>query len=458
MTERNHSEVSRRSFLKQTGTGAAAAAAMTQAPAVWAASHKPNEIVRVGHCGIGVRGSQLVTDVAGEPERGRPGTPGAQVVAICDVYEKHLENGLKLSANPKAKAYHDFNAMLEDKDIDAVVISTPDHQHSTMLIAAAEAGKDIYIEKCWTRTVPEAKMMLKAIKDTNRVMQLGHHQRASTAGLQARDVVLSGILGEITFVRTGCFRNRARSKAEWRWYGGYSQYVRPDESQVRNDLDWAKWLGDAPLYPFSMERFWHWRCYWDYGTGIAGDLLSHAFDFANHVIRLGIPETATTSGNNNLLHDGREAPDTWNTVFEYPSRGLTLLYSTTFNSQNFAPNTDDIEIRGKDALMKVNSNTYEVYPEENSERYKPDMDAGKISNEKPMKTFDPGATPEQPSHMEDFIQCVKSRNKPKCNEDEAFVEAITCIMSVVAYKTKQTVSWDADDLEIRDLSGKAHIG
>lgn len=458
MSEQKQLDVSRRSFLKNTGTGAAAIAAMTQAPAVWAAAHKPNEIVRVGHCGIGVRGGELVTDVAGDPERGRPGTPGSEVAAICDVYEKHLEKGLKLSANPKAKAYRDFNMMLEDKDIDAVVISTPDHQHSKMLIDAAGAGKDIYIEKCWTRTVPEAKAMLKAIKDTDRVMQLGHHQRASTAGLQAREVVLSGMLGEITFVRTGCFRNRARSKAEWRWYGGYGQYVRPEESQVRNDLDWAKWLGEAPLYPFSMERFWHWRCYWDYGTGIAGDLLSHAFDFANHVIRLGIPETAVTSGNNNLLHDGREAPDTWNTVFEYPSRGLTLLYSTTFNSQNFSPNTDDIEIRGKDALMKVSSSTYDVYPEENSERYKPDMDAGKISNEKSMKSFDPSATPEQPAHMEDFIQCVKSRNKPKCNEDEAFVEAITCIMSVVAFKTKQTVSWDADELEIKDLSGRSHIG
>lgn len=448
----------RRSFLKQSGTGIAAMAAVAQAPAVWSAAHKPNEIVNVGHCGIGVRGSQLVTDVAGQPERERPGTPGAQVAAVCDVYEPHLENGVRLSANDKVKKYTDFYKMIEDKDIDAVVISTPDHQHSPMLIAAANAGKDIYIEKCWTKTVPEAKAMLKAIKDTDRVMQLGHHQRASTAALQARDVVLSGILSEITFVRTGCFRNRARSKAEWRWYGGYGQYVRPNESDVRNNLDWATWLGDAPLAPFSMERFWHWRCYWDYGTGIAGDLLSHSFDFANHVLRLGIPEEVTTSGNNNLLKDGREAPDTWNTVFEYPSRGLTYLFSCTFNSLNNTINTDDLEIRGKDAYMEANSSTYNVYPESMSERYKDGLDSGKLDSEKSMKTFDPSATPPQPTHMEDFIQCVKSRNKTKCNEDEAFVEAVSCIMSVVAYKNKQTVAWDADDLVIRDQAGNIHNG
>ncbi len=454
MTNRFISSRSRRDFLKQSSSTAAAIAAFAQAPAVWSASHKPNDVVNVGHAGIGVRGSQLVTDVAGEPAKDRPGTPGAQVIAICDVYEPHLQTGLKLSANPKAKAYKHFEEMLNDKDIDAVVISTPDHQHSSMLMAAANAGKDIYIEKCWTRTVPEAKKMLKAIKDNNTVMQLGHQQRASTAALQARDVVQSGILGEITFVRTGCFRNRPRSKAEWRWYGGYSQYQRPDESDVRNNLDWKAWLGDAPLNPFTMERFWHWRCYWDYGTGIAGDLQSHAFDFANHVIRLGIPESATTSGFNNLLKDGREAPDTWNTVLEYPSRGLSLLFSSTFNSMNMGLNTDDLEIRGKDALLKVTQTGYNAYPESTSERYQADLESGKLSEDEPMKSFDPEATPEQPTHMEDFIQCVHTRNKPKCNEDEAFVEAVTCIMSVIAYEHKETVYWDSDKQEVVNKEGK----
>ena len=448
MSNSSENRVTRRRFMQKTTQSAAVIAAMTHPPAVLAAGNSPNEIIGVGHVGIGVRGSQLVTDVAGEPDRGRPGVTGAQIRAICDIYKPHLEIGLKTCGNPHAKAYHNFEDMLQDKNIQAVVISTPDHQHAPMLIAAAGAGKDIYIEKCWTRTIPDAKAMLRAIKNNHTVMQLGHHQRASTAALQARDVVQSGILGEITFIRLGCFRNRARDKAEWRWYGGYNQYVRPNELQVRNDLDWERFLGEAPLRPFSMERFWHWRCYWDYGTGIAGDLLSHAFDFANYVVRLGIPEMVTTSANNNLLRDGREAPDTWNTILEYPLRGLTLLYSSTFNSFNFTVNTDDVEIRGKDALMKVTMDDYGVYPEEVSYKYKDGFEKGTLAADKPMVKFDPAKTPPQPSHMQDFIDCIHTREHPKCNEDEAFVEAVTCIMSVEAYKQQRSVRWDPLNQEI----------
>lgn len=448
MSNSSSSDFNRRSFLRNSSAGAAAFAAMTHAPAVLAAGYSPNETVGVGHAGCGVRGGQLVTDVAGEPEKERPGVKNAQVRAICEIYKPHLEKGLKLSANPNAKAYHRFEDMLEDDSIDAVVIATPDHQHSWMLIAAAEAGKDVYIEKCWTRTVPEAKAMYKAVKDNNIVMQLGHQQRAGAAALQAREVIQSNILGEITMLINGCFRNRPRGKAEWRWYGGYNQYVRPDETMVRENLDWMAFLGPAPSAPFSMERFWHWRCYWEYGTGIAGDLLSHAFDYANHVVRLGIPGKATTSGALNLLRDGRECPDTWTTVFEYPLRGLSFLYSTTFNSQQFTWNTDELEVRGKDAFMKVTGSDYKVYPEENSERYKESMDSGAISPSEPMKAFDPSATPEQPGHMEDFINNVRTRGKTKCNEDEAFVEAVACIMSVEAYKRQRTVEWDEDKQEI----------
>ncbi len=444
-------ELNRRKFLENSSKGAALAAAapfLAGAPAVLA-KESPNDVVGVGHIGVGVRGGELVTDVAGEPDKERPGADGAQVRAICELYKPHLQKGLRLSGNPKAKSYHDYREMLEDKDIDAVVIAVPDHLHSRLVIDAANAGKDIYVEKCWTRTVPEARDMLKAIKYNKTVMQLGHHQRASAAAIQAREVIATGILGEITFIRLGCFRNRPRGEDEWRWYGGYNQYVRPDENQVRKDLvDWGRFLGSAPYHPFSMERFWHWRCYWDYGTGIAGDLLSHAFDFANCILRLGIPHSCTCSGNNNLLKDGREAPDTWNVIYEYPDRGTSVLFSSLFNSMTFGPNTDNVEIRGKDALMKTEMNDFEVYPEEVSLKYKEDFDSGKIKPGEPILRFDPEKTPEQPSHMQDFVNCIRSRKQPKCNEDEAFVEAVTCIMSVVSYFEKRTVEWNPDIQDI----------
>lgn len=429
--------VDRRSFVKATGQGIAAAALAAKAPAVLSAP-SPNEVIGVGHIGFGVRGGELIQQVAGTKQR--PGIEGAKVVAVCDVYKPHLQKGIERSNNPSVRQYNDYQELLADKGVQAVVIAVPDHWHSRMVIDAANAGKDVYVEKCWTRTLPEAKAMLAAIKKNKTVMQLGHNSRESTAAIPAIELVKSGILGPVTFVRTGTFRNRELGKDEWRWFGGYNQYVKPDEAQVKNDLDWKRWLGPAPARDFDFERFWQWRCYWDYGTGIAGDLLSHSFDFANFILGYGIPDTCCCSGQIGLLKDGREAPDIWNVTYEYLQRGCTLTYGCTFNSMEFG---QELEIRGKDALMKWNgTNDFEVYPERVSKRYKPDIDKGKIAQGKPMAKFDPAKTPEQPSHMQDFFNCIRSRKPPKDNEDEAFVEAVTCIMSVEAFKQQRMVKWD----------------
>lgn len=448
MTNERKQGVTRRNFIKKTSQGAAAIAAMTHAPAIFAAGYSPNDVIGIGHIGVGVRGGQLVVDVVGEPEKDRPGVPNTKVLAICEIYKGHLDKGLKLSNNPNCKSYHNYEDMLADKDIDAVVIAVPDHWHSQIVIDAANAGKDIYVEKCWTRTVPEAKAMLKAIKFNNTVMQLGHNTRSCTVAKQASELLLTGILGPIHYVRTGIFRNRPVGQDEWRWYGWYSDFNRPDENMVRENLDWKRFLGNAPYHPFSMERFWHWRCYWDYGTGIAGDLLSHAFDFANYILKLGIPEKCVCSGQNNLLKDGREAPDTWNTIYEYPAKNLTLVWNCTFNSLAQTPGPFDIDIRGKEAMMKVNETNYQVYAEDTSVKYRSELDSGKIVDGKPFKEYDPGATTPLPSHMQDFINCMRNRQKPIDNEDEAFTEAITCIMSVESYLQERMVKWDAERQEI----------
>lgn len=432
--------------MEKTSQSAVAIAAMTSAPAVLA-SHSPNDVIGVGHIGIGVRGTQLLAEVAGEPDKGKPGIPNTQVRGISDIYKGHMDKGLKNSANPNVKAYHNYEDMLADKDIDAIVIATPDHWHSKMLIDASNAGKDIYVEKCWTRTLPEAKAMLKAIKYNKTVMQLGH-DRSSSAALQAAQLIQQGILGEITMAHTGTFRNRARGKDEWRWYGAYSNFVRPDEKQVEQEVDWPRFLGNAPYHPFSMERFWHWRCYWDYGTGIAGDLLSHSFDFVNYIMKLGMPHSCTTAGSLNLLKDGRENPDTWYSIFQYPERGFTYSYTSTFNSQQHSYNMHDAEIRGKNAFMHVNAKTFDVYAEDTQPMYEQKIASGEIDPAKPIMTFDPSKTAEQPSHMQDFFNCMRARQKPKDNEDEAFVEAVVCIMSVMSYFQERTVFWDPGRSEI----------
>ncbi len=387
--------------------------------------------LRVGHIGVGVRGGTLVKDVVA--------SEGAKVVAICDVYKPHVEKGVEYALNPQAKRYVDYQELLADDGIDAVVIATPDHWHSKMLIDAVEAGKDVYIEKGWTITVAEAKAMRAAVKRTGRIMQLGHQGRQWAAAIQARELVEQGFIGPVALVRTGRAMNRPEDTPIWRWYGWYSEYKRPDPAQVVKDLDWDRWLGGLDKEPFSMERFWHWRCYWPYGTGVYGDLLSHELDYVQTVLRHGIPDTCFSTGHNNLLKDGRTVPDTSNTVYQWEAGNRTATFFSDMNSSY--PQTP--ELRGKHAAIVFNrigqaANDFEVIG---------DPAAGKHEGGV-IRKFDPAATPEQPTHMQDFINAVRERRNPKCDVDEAFIEAVTLIMGMESYRRGRLVRWDREKEEI----------
>lgn len=386
-----------------------------------------SDTIGIGHIGIGTRGGDLVKDVLK--------TTGGKIVAVCDVYRPHVEKGARMCGNPEAKRYSDYRDVLADKNVNAVVIATPDHWHSKMLADACEAGKDVYIEKGWTRTVEEAKAMRATVKRTGRIMQLGHQGRQYAAAIQARELIEQGYLGPVTLVTTGRCGNTPMEHATWRWYGYYNIWDRPDAAQVVKDLDWERWLGPAPKRPFSMERFWHWRCYWDYGTGVAGDLLSHELDYVQSVLRYGIPDLCSNLGGVHLLQDGREAPDTTSTTFEFEKQNCAVTFVSSMNSaQPLTP-----EFRGKYATLRFNrigqdANDFEVIGERSAGKY-----GGGV-----IRKFDAAATPAQPSHMQEFLNCVRERRKTKCNEDEAFIEAVTFILSVVAYREKRVVRWDRE--------------
>jgi predicted dehydrogenase len=412
----------RRDFLKSAG---AAMAAVAGAPAFLSA-RAPNDTIGVACIGIGTRGQNLIEDVVA--------VPGVKVVTVCDVYKPHLENAAQKSGNPDVKKTVEFRDALADKAVDAVVIATPDHWHSTMVIEATKAKKDIYCEKGWTRTIPEAKAMRAAVKASGVVLQLGHQARAIPVGVQAAELIQQGLLGPVTLVRTARFGNTPRGKNTWRWYGYYDRWVRPDPAVVVKDVDWERWLGPAEKRPFDFERFWHWRCYWEYGTGQAGDLLSHELDFVQSILRHGIPDACVCAGLNAFLKDGREVPDTWNTTFHFEKHDRTVTFDASMNSASVRPAP---EFRGKDACLRFddiahNVTTFSVSPE--------------VACEKPdrlPKEFDPAKAKPLPSHMEDFFNCVRSRGRPRCDVDEAFIETATFLLSVAAYKAKRMARWDA---------------
>ena len=188
----------RREFLRTTGKAATLAAATAYAPAVLSAPSLARTI-GVGCIGLGTRGGDLINEAVAVPD--------VKVVAVCDVYGPHRHKGIERSRNPDVKAYVDYRELLADRNVDAVIIATPDHWHCQMVLDAVKAGKDIYCEKGFSRTLAEARLMRDALKKSRVVFQLGHQERESTCGLQARELLAKDVLGPISLVRTGRFKS-----------------------------------------------------------------------------------------------------------------------------------------------------------------------------------------------------------------------------------------------------------
>jgi predicted dehydrogenase len=383
----------------------------------------------VGCIGIGTRGGDLLNAVAAAPD--------VKVVAVSDVYGPHRQKGLERSRNPDAKAYEDYRDLLADPKVEAVVIATPDHWHCQMVLDAVRAGKDIYCEKGFSRTLAEAKKMRDTLKASKVVFQLGHQARQATCALQAKELIAGGILGPITLVRTGRFKSLEPEHPNWRWYGYYGQWDRPDPEKVRKDVDWERWLGPAPKIPWNERHFWHWRCYYAYGTGYAGDLLSHEMDFVQYLLGHGIPDTCVCAGQIALLHDDREVPDTYVATYQFEKLGRTVTFEGSMNTTDSQP----VTICGRDATLRFddiahNVNTFEIIAADHNR--KADLPKG----------YARGKTPTQPNHMIDWLNCIRTRGTPKCSTDEAFIETATFLMSLKAQQENRMVRWDATREEI----------
>ncbi len=419
----------RRQFLQTSAQAATVfAAASVNGPAILAAD-SPGKTIGVGCIGVGTRGGDLLNAVAA--------APGVKVTAVCDVYQPHLQKAADRSRNPVVKRYLDYRDLLADPNVDAVVIATPDHWHCQMVLDAARAGKDIYCEKGFSRTLAEAKLMRDALKQSRVVFQLGHQARQATCALQAKQLIAQGICGPITLVRTGRFKSTPPDRPNWRWYGYYDQWDRPDPEQVSRAVNWNLWLGPAPKIPWNERHFWHWRCYYAYGTGYAGDLLSHEMDFVQYLLGHGIPDTCVCSGQIALLRDDREVPDTWVATYQFEKLGRTVTFEGSMNTTDNQP----VTICGRDATLRFDSiahdvTTFELIP------------AGHNRNSSLPEGYERGKTPAQPNHVVDWLNCIRTRGTPKCSTDEAFIETATFLMSLEAQQQRRMVRWDAAHEEI----------
>lgn len=396
-----------------------------------------------------------------------------ELTAVCDLFDVRAERAIAASNQPlrpggdnrqlsPAKRYRTYQELLAAPDVDAVIIATPDHWHAPITVAAAQAGKHVYCEKCMTRTEEEVWLMADAVKSSGIVFQLGHQNRQMESHEKAREVVEKGILGPITLVETTTNRNDPWGAWVWDIH----------EKGSPETIDWEQFQEPAAnKVPFSLERFFRWRCWYDYATGLAGDLLSHEYDAINQILGLGIPHSATASGGIYFFKDGRDVPDVWQAVFEYPDRDLTLVYSATLaNGRNRG-----IVMMGHDASMEVGTNL-KVIADGSSTRYEKLLEEGLVKTDRPMLTYQSGfkgvdavTTPTQEYfasrgllftyrggrrvstyylHLREWLNCIRYGGTPSCDIDQGVQEAITCHMATKSYLEGRRVYWDPDQRKI----------
>lgn len=391
---------------------------------------------------------------------------------ICDIYDLNAERGSAACSNVNrvgtdgalGKApvrYKNYKELLAADDIDAVIIATPDHWHGTITIEAAKAGKHVYCEKPMTWTVPETYEVVKAVKENNIVFQLGHQNHQLEAYYKAKEAFEKGILGKVNLVEVTTNRNSPN--------GAWVYSI--DEEAGPQNIDWEQFIGPAPFHEFSLERFFRWRCWWDYSTGLSGDLFTHEYDALNQILGLGIPYSAVSSGGIYFYKDGRTVPDVLQQTFEYPEKNLTLLYSASLSSNKSRGRI----IMGHDAYMEVGGDL-KIYADSESTKYKKKIEEGLINPDLPIYSFTPGlkqvdavTSPTEAYfagrgllytyrggkrvdtshlHIREWLDCIRHSGKTSCNEDVGFEEAITAHMGTIAYRENRKVYWDKEKQEI----------
>ncbi|MBN1413516.1 MAG: Gfo/Idh/MocA family oxidoreductase [Bacteroidales bacterium] len=391
---------------------------------------------------------------------------------VCDVFDIHAEEALVTGSNvnregtkgkmgPLPRRYRTYKELIASPDIDAVIIATPDHWHATMAIEAARMGKHVYVEKPMTWTVPETCELVKAVKESNIIFQLGHQGRQTESYTKAREAIQKNILGKITLVEVCTNRNDPN--------GAWVYDINPKAGP--QNIDWKQFLGPAPYHDFSLERFFRWRCWWDYSTGLNGDLLTHEYDAINQIMGIGIPDAAVASGGIYFFKDGRTVPDVQHVVLEYAKRELTLLYSASLASDRQRGKV----IMGHDAHMEL-SDRLIITVDPQSTAYKEKIENGTIDPQIPVYSFTPGkkgvdgvatATEQYFAsrgllytyrkgvrvdttylHMREWINCIRAGIQPSCNIDQGFEEAITAHMATIALREGRKVYWDREKKEI----------
>jgi len=392
-------ESNRRRFLK--GAAALSAAPLFVPQSVWGANDAPSYAL----IAAGGRGRFLNRNFQ---------KLGARCVAIAEVYEPHMQEALKDS--PAAKTYEDYRRLLEqEKGIDFVVLAGPDHHHCPMLLEALAAGKDAYAEKPLSKTLEESARMAAAVQKSGKIVQIGMQRRSAASIIQAKELVDTGVLGRITMV-----------KPQWHW-----NVARPlNNSPLPGKLNWKLFLGSAPQRELVPMRFRYWRYFWDYAGGNMTDQGTHLMDVVQWFTNSGPPKSALCYGFV-AKDEGAEHPEVFSAVFEFEG----FMATWTLDYCNSFQNGWSITFMGDKGTMILDESGYRVWDEPWKANKPP------IHEQKAPVPIE--------SHIQNFLDCVKSRRQPNCPVEVGQRAVAGPHLANIALQKSTQAHLDADMVKVR---------
>ena len=436
----NDARMDRREFLNKSATVLAAGAAFSSTALSYDRILGANDRISLGHIGFGSRGRDL-----GEIASMLHKTHNVEMTAVCDLWSVNREaaratNEKYYGRSPRA--FQNLEDVLELTDVDAVLISTPEHTHSPILKRAMDANKDVYVEKPMGNVLAEVKAARDAVLSSDRIVQVGTQHRSEPYPIAACALAQSGVLGDI-------------SKVEIVWnYHGPRWRGRPQTKLLREeDTDWRKWLMTKPYRPFDPQVYCEFRLYREFSSGIPDQWMSHAIDMVNWFMNESYPRSVVAHGGIFAWHDGRENADTFQALLEYP-KGFLVSYSTSFG--NDAPSFT--RYMGKKATLTniggEGSPRYQMTQEKGNHEDNADIDEQRASK----YVLLPGQTAIPPmgiddlstEHMANWFDCIRSRQQPHCTVQHGFAHSVACIMAAESYWSGKKQYWDAATESIVD--------
>jgi predicted dehydrogenase len=400
--------IRRRDFIKQAAIGTAAVLIQPTSRALGA-----NDRVRVGMIGVGGRGQELLKQVLP--------LPNAQLVAIADTYTRRRDEARQMA--PGIQTLDDHRRLLDLKDVDAVIVASPLHLHCRHFLDTLAAGKDLYCEKTMTWSIPEAEKCLAAAKNSSQVVQIGLQHESSGALADARKWLQQGIIGKITMVESWMSRNTPH---------GVGQWVRavPSDCNAQN-LSWPAFLNGRHDRPCDPYKFINWRLFWEFSGGNITENMVHQIAWIMTALDLPVPLAAYMSGGVYSEKDGREVPDTITVTLDFPN-DLVVTWRSTFSNSHYGLGE---HILGSDGTLEHIADVTDMVTgrSASSIRYYPEK------ANRPGGTALTGEATNQ-NHMANFIDCVRSRQKPNAPVEIGYRSAIAAHMANIAYRQKQRVT------------------